>query len=68
MAPPALGVLGDRDDAAVGQKHSTPGRVGGDAYRHERRVSFFGPAQQPRRLSLRRARYSELDDKPFAAA
>ena len=40
-------MLGDLDDDAGGQKHSTRRRRGRDAYRDERRGGVLGPAQQP---------------------
>ena len=56
------------DDDAVGQKHSIRGRRRRDAHRYKRRGASSGPLNNPRRSSLRRPRYSELDDRPFAAA
>ena len=43
----AFSMLGDLDDDAVGQKHSTRRRSSRDAHRDERRGGFLGPAQQP---------------------
>ena len=52
-------MLGDLDHDAVGKKHSTRRRSSRDAHRNERRGGVLGPLSNPRRSSLRRARYSE---------
>ena len=55
-------------DDAVGRKRSTRRRRSRDAHRDERRGGFLGPLGNPRRSSLRRARYGELDESPCAAS
>ena len=56
------------DDDAVWQKRSTRQRRSRDAHRVERRGGFSDALGNPRRSSPRRARYSELNESPFAAA